>query len=96
MTLLLPNPSRSVDEKRNAVRFFGHDGMFELRFFVGAEALVMADTELGRSEISESKFLSVFDALRLSIYEVPRKAYSSGRDSYTLTAADFRQDGFRC
>lgn len=96
MTLLLPNPSRSVDEKRNAVRFFGHDGMFELRFFVGAEALVMADAELGRSEISESKFLSVFDALRLSIYEVAHKAYSSGRDSYTLTAADFRQDGFRC
>lgn len=96
MTLLLPNPSLSVDEKRNAVRFFGHDGMFELRFFVGAEALVMADAELGSSEISESKLLSVFDALRLSIYEVPRKAYSSGRDSYTLTAADFRQDGFRC
>jgi len=96
MTLLLPNPSRSVDEKRNAVRFIGHDGMFEVRFFVEAEALVMADAELGRSEISESKLLTAFDALRLSIYKVVRKAYSSGRDSYTLTAADFRQDGFRC
>lgn len=91
MTLLFPNPSRSLDEKRNAVRFIGHHGMFEVRFFVEAEALVRADAELGRSEISETKLLSAFDALRLSIYEVARKAYSRGRrDSYTLTAADFR------
>ncbi|WP_373414750.1 DUF1488 domain-containing protein [Ensifer aridi] len=91
MTLLFPNASRSLDEKRNAVRFIGHDGMFEVRFFVEAEALVIADAESDRSEISESKLLSAFDALRLSIYDVARKAYSSGRrHSYTLTAADFR------
>ncbi|WP_370042685.1 DUF1488 domain-containing protein [Sinorhizobium fredii] len=91
MTLLFPNPIRSLDEKRNAVRFIGHDGMFEVRFFVEAEALVIADAELRRSEVSESKLLSAFDALRPSIYDVARKAYSSGRrDTYTLTAADFR------
>ncbi|MEI2302303.1 DUF1488 family protein [Ensifer sp. MJa1] len=74
MTLSFPNPSRSLDETRNAVRFIGHDGMFEARFFVKAQALMIADAELGRS-----------------IYEVARKVYSSGRrDSYTLTAADFR------
>ena len=28
MTLNFPNPSRSFDEKRNAVRFSGYDGMF--------------------------------------------------------------------
>jgi hypothetical protein len=65
--------------------------MFEVRFFVEAEALAIADAELGTSEISESKLLSAFDALRLSIYDVARKAYSGGRrDFYTLTAADFR------
>ncbi len=91
MTLLFPNPIRSLDEKRNAVRFIGHDGMFEVRFFVEAEALVIADAELRRSEVSESTLLSAFDALRPSIYDVARKAYSSGRrDTYTLTAADFR------
>ena len=91
MTLLFPNASRSFDEKRNAIRFIGHDGMFEVRFFVEAEALMIADAELGRSEISELKLLSAFDALRLSIYDVARRAYSSGRhDPYTLTAADFR------
>ena len=32
MTLGFPNPSRSFDEVRNAVRFIGHDGMFEVPF----------------------------------------------------------------
>jgi hypothetical protein len=74
MTLLFPNSSRSFDEKRNAVRFLGHEGMFEVRFFVEADALVAADAELGRSKISESKLLSAFDALRSSVYDVARKA----------------------
>ena len=39
MTLAFPNTARSFDEVRKAVRFFGHDGMFEIRFFVEAEAL---------------------------------------------------------
>jgi hypothetical protein len=34
MTLLFPNSSRSLDKKRNAVRFTGHDGVFEVRLFV--------------------------------------------------------------
>ncbi|ASP86567.1 DUF1488 domain-containing protein [Sinorhizobium meliloti] len=91
MTLLFPNSSRSFDEKRNAIRFLGHEGMFEVRFFVEADALVVADAELGRSKVSESKLLSAFDALRSSVYDVARKAYSGGRrDCYTLTAAHFR------
>ena len=38
MTLAFPNPSRSFDEVRNAVRFIGHDGMFEVPFFIDADA----------------------------------------------------------
>jgi hypothetical protein len=52
MTLLFPNPSRSLDEKRNAVRFIGHDGMLELRFFVEAEALTRIVS--GRSGLRHS------------------------------------------
>ncbi|RVI76713.1 DUF1488 domain-containing protein [Sinorhizobium meliloti] len=82
---------RSFDEKRNAVRFLGHEGMFEVRFFVEADALVVADAELDTSKVSESKLLSAFDASRSSVYDVARKAYSGGRrDCYTLTAAHFR------
>jgi hypothetical protein len=91
MTLAFPNPSRSFDEVRNAVRFTGHDGMFEVRFFVEAGALAKSDTELRRTGASESKCLAAFDALRTSIHNVAREAYSHGRrNSYTLTAADFR------
>ncbi len=32
MTLAFPNTARSFDDVRKAVRFFGYDGMFEIRF----------------------------------------------------------------
>jgi hypothetical protein len=86
MTLAFPNPSRSFDEARNAVRFTGHDGMFEVRFFVETGAL-------GKSDGTEApaRYLSAFDALRTSIHDVARKAYTHSRHhTYTLTAADFR------
>ena len=91
MTLAFPNPSRSFDETRKAVRFTGHDGMFEVRFFVEAAALAKADPNLRGTGATEPRCLSAFDALRTSIHDVARKAYSHGRrDTYTLTAADFR------
>ncbi|MFN4272151.1 MAG: DUF1488 domain-containing protein [Aliihoeflea sp.] len=84
MTLEFPNRSRSFDEVRNAVRFIGHDGMFEVPFFVQVAAL-------GRTGLSETESLSAFDAARSSIHDIAREAYSHGRrTSYTLTAADFR------
>ncbi|RWK13255.1 DUF1488 domain-containing protein [Mesorhizobium sp.] len=91
MTLAFPNPSRSFDEARNAVRFMGHDGMFQIRFFVEASALTKSDAARREAGAQEAKCLSAFDALRTSIYDVARETYSHGRrDSYTLTAADFR------
>ena len=91
MTLAFPNPSRSFDEARNAVLFFGHVGLFEIRFFVEAGALAISGTALPISGMSEAKCLSAFDAVRTSILEVAREAYSHGRRNYyTLTAADFR------
>ena len=91
MTLAFPNPSRSFDEVRNAVRFTGHDGMFEVRFFVEAGALAQSDPTLRGDGASETKYLSAFDALRTPIQTWARKAYARGRrDFYTLTAAEFR------
>jgi hypothetical protein len=91
MTLAFPNPSRSFDEMRNAVRFFGHDGMFEIRFFVEADVLAKSDIALHRSGTSEATCLSAFDARRASIHDVARQVYSRGRlNSYTLMPADFR------
>ena len=91
MTLAFPNPSRSFDEVRNAVRFMGHDGMFQIRFFIEAGALTKSGGAIRETGSLEAKCLTAFDALRTSIYDVARKAYSHGRrDSYTLTSADFR------
>ncbi|WP_454812587.1 DUF1488 domain-containing protein [Labrys neptuniae] len=91
MTLAFPNLSRSFDEVRNAVRFFGYDGMFEIRFFVEAGALAKAATMSRGSTASEAECLSAFDALRASIHDVAREAYSHDHlSSYTLTVSDFR------
>ena len=87
MTLEFPNRSRSFDEARNAVRFMGHDGMFEVPFLVEAAALIQSGTPAP----SEKELLTAFDAARGSILDVAREAYShSRRTTYTLTAADFR------
>ena len=84
--LEFPNPSRSFDERRNAVRFIGYDDMFQVPFFVEAGAL----SSFGMSAESEAECLSAFDALRGSIHNIARKAYSRGGSiPYTLTAADF-------
>ena len=91
MALEFPNPSRSFDTARNAVRFLGHDGMFPVSFFVEVSALAKSDTALQSTGASETRCLSAFDSLRKSIQDVARKAYSyRRRPSYTLTAADFR------
>ena len=86
MTLEFPNRSRSFDEMRSAVRFIGHDGMFEVPFFVETAALAESAT----TKLSEADFLTAFDSARTSIHDVAREAYSHGRRTfYTLTAADF-------
>lgn len=86
MTLAFPNPSRSFDDVRNAIRFSGYDGMFQVSFYIEAAALSKSDGEA----LSETKCLTAFDAAVASIHKVARKVYSKGRrPSYTLTAADF-------
>lgn len=90
MTLTFPNPSRSYDETRKAVRFTGHDGMFEVRFLVDAAALAASDAALREARPSEAACLRAFDISRKAICEVARKAYARHRStSYILTAADF-------
>jgi hypothetical protein len=91
MTLDFPNPSRSFDETRNAVRFIGHDGMFEVPFFIEANALGSANGKGGGAQAAEAACLSAFDTARRSVYDVARKLYSRGRQtSYIITAADMR------
>jgi len=84
MALKFPNRSRSFDEARNAVRFLGYDGMFEVPFLIQAEALSASSA----SQMIEANCLDAFDAARNAIYDAAQKAYARGRT--TLTSADFR------
>jgi len=91
MALAFPNPSRSYDEARKAIRFAGHDGMFEVSFFVEIKALGKSIPDLSVRSALEAACLSAFDASRPAIQKVAQRAYTRGhREIYTLTAADFR------
>lgn len=82
---------------RKAIRVIGHDGMFEVSFFVEVEALVRSSAGLRSMELSEEIYLSTFDSARRSIENVAREAYSNGRQtSYTLYLADFGKQSTVC
>ena len=85
VALTFPNRSRSFDEVRNAVRFLGYDGLFEILFFIQAEALVRTEP----TSMTEAACLAAFDAARDLIYDAARRAYVRRRRT-TLTPADFR------
>jgi len=87
MSLAFPNPSRSYDEARRGVRFSGHDGMFEISFFV--EAAVLAGAS--RGPLSEQQYLQAFDAMRDSIHGAALEMYSGHpQPTNTITTDDFR------
>lgn len=91
MTLAFPNPSRSFDKSRSAVRFTGYDGMFEVPFLIETAALARSNAGAGAVDGSEDGHLRAFDAARGAIHDLARKVYSQGRrTSYILTVADIR------
>jgi len=89
MTLNFPNESRSFDDTRKRVRFWGYDRAIEILFFVEGEALRKLRPEMGGAE---SGFLTAFDAVRERIHEVADRVYVHGRKgtyTYILVAEDF-------
>lgn len=91
MTLAFPNYSRSFDKARNAVRFAGHDGMFEIPFLVEMGALGASAAAAHVTDLEEDACLSAFDRRRSAVHAAAAKAYAGGRRPfYLLTAADIR------
>ena len=90
MTLDFPNRSRSFDEARNAVRFIGHDGMFEVPFFVEAGRT----GEIGRVAQDGTVRNGMPHGFRRSAQLDPRcrtrSLFSWPPHVLYLTAADFR------
>jgi Protein of unknown function (DUF1488) len=87
VTLSFPNPSRSYDESRRRVRFVGHDGLNQIRFFLPVE--ILAGDLTSRSP-TERDFLSAFDGMRKRIFEIAIKAYEARRrDTIELDPRSF-------
>lgn len=83
MSLKFPNRNRTYDEANGRVRFLGHDGMFEVPFFISISAFP--------KETSEAGYLTSFDAMSDSIHKAAAHAYtSSKRPFYVLQPEDFK------
>jgi hypothetical protein len=87
MALNFPNQSRSYDETRRAVRFWGYDRAMERSFFVTEEALKQVQPDM---QFDEAGALSAFDSHRDLICATAIKVYARGpKGSYELASADF-------
>jgi hypothetical protein len=88
VTLGFPNRSRSYDARGRRVRFWGHDGAFEVCFFVDQDVFSRISP---RATLDEAGILREFDRYRARILEAANKMYNSQqrRDAYTLLASDF-------
>ncbi len=89
MSLHFPNPSRSYDEMKNHVQFWGYDSAIEVSFYVEADAFKQLDPDMTNTE---KGFLNAFDSARDKIYEVADKVYSHGGKNtyvYILASKDF-------
>jgi hypothetical protein len=87
LALNFPNASRSYDETRNLVRFWGYDSALEICFFIEVGALCKL---MPQTKNMEADCLEAFDTAREHIFEAARKVYARGRcGPYLLAAADF-------
>ena len=89
MTLSFPNPSRSVDETHNCVRFWGYDKSIEVSFYLDVSALQKLSN--GTSDL-EVDCLKAFDTAAKKIHKVAAKVHSKsggGVYSHKLSEDDF-------
>lgn len=84
-------PSRSFDASRKGVRFVGHDGVFEVPFFIEADALAKASKAARPLDASPDDCRSAFDRLKPAIQDLAREIHGNRcRSSCTPNASDFR------
>lgn len=82
-----PNHSRSYDQTRRAVRFWGHDAAIEASFFIDEGALRRIQPDAQPDALG---LLNAFDSNRDLICAAAARIYVRGtRGSYNLVAANF-------
>ena len=87
MSLNFPNASRSYEQRKQCVSFWGYDSTAEIAFEVDDEALHFM---CPNAERNESSLLSAFDDNRARIEQAATKTYVKHRQSYIrLSSKDF-------
>lgn len=89
MRLSFPNQSRSYDDSKNRICFWGYDKTIEVTFFVEVDALKKLSPKL--SEV-EAGYLQAFDSKRKKIEKVADNIYEHNKQrafSYIISARDF-------
>ena len=91
MSIQFPNSSRSFDEGKHRICFWGYDQTIEVSFYIGVEALQKLRKGIGSAEF---ELLTAFDAALEKIHEVAGKVYANrssekGVYTYVLCAEDF-------
>lgn len=85
--LSFPNPSRSYDATRRAIRFWGYHSAMEVSFSVAEDALSRIQPDI---QLDEVGFLRAFDSNRALICATAVEVYERGRKgTYDLVATDF-------
>lgn len=88
-----PNQSRSYDQTRRAVHFWGSDSAIEASFFIEEGALRRLQSGACHDE---ADFLNAFDRNRDVICATAAKVYVRGsRGSYDLVASQFSKGAAR-
>lgn len=83
-----PNESRSFDEKRARVCFWGYDSAIEISFYVEADTLKKLIPEM---EGTEAGILQAFDSVREQLHDAAAKAHGRadiGTYAHTLGVDD--------
>lgn len=91
ITIEFPNISRSFDESKNRICFWGYDKTIEVSFYISAEVLQRIQKGVGSAE---SELLAAFDAVVDKIHAVAAKVYANssrgkGKYTYVLNPEDF-------
>ena len=89
MRLNFPNQTRSFDDSKNRVCFWGYDKTIEVTFFVEADALKQLCPKLSEAEAG---YLQAFDSKREKIEKVASNIYENNKQrvfSYIIVARDF-------
>jgi hypothetical protein len=88
MALEYPNSSRSFDESKSRINFWGYDRTIEVSYFIGADVLKLFKKDVATQE---DDLLRVFDANIDRIHQAAAKVYersTKGRGAYTFILSD--------